>query len=267
MELTEEEKMYLKIYKGVGDEYFNNVDTSNMKQNELVNLKLRQMQLWYQNINLFLNFINNPDSINIKNIMVEDVSDMVIMIKSLINTSCKSALFYEPQDTFYRYENINNLNGYKDGYLGSFKSTSWNTSSAEEFKNNNTTLLEYNHNGFFPFIPVDKIIDGGLLSDEHEFLIPPYLDCNIKDNKVEIGFYDNNNLDENDYAYHDMMFLMSTKDGFNQKFNEDKENGIVSNELKEYCKEMKEYLSTYARLNYRKYQELYNKENNDSKKM
>ena len=267
MELTEKEKMYLKIYKGADDDYLKQYETSNMEPLERLNIRLRYIQLWYKNINVFLNFIKNPDANNFKNLIVEDVGEIVDMIKTLIDVACKASLYYPIQDCYYRYENIQNLNSYKDGLLSNFKSTSWNVSSAEEFKKNNAALLEYNINGFCPFIPVDKMIDGGLFSDEHEFLFPPYLDCNIHDNNVEVGFSDKEDIDETDYNLYNMMFLLSTKDNFNEQFNKDKSAGKVSEELREYCENILQYLYTYARLNYRVYEQEYMNQNNESKKI
>ena len=157
MELTEEEKRYIRIYKGV-DDYLARINVSSMEPLKQLKVRLRYDQLSYRNINMFLNFINNPDAIKLDYVMVEDVNDIVEMIKSLINVSCKATLSYQPQETLYRYENINNINTYANGNLSSFKSTSWNISSAEEFKKYNTVLLEYNIGGFCPVIPIDKVI-------------------------------------------------------------------------------------------------------------
>ena len=261
MELTEEEKRYIRIYKGV-DDYLARINVSSMEPLKQLKVRLRYDQLSYRNINMFLNFINNPDAIKLDYVMVEDVNDIVEMIKSLISVSCKATLSYQPQETLYRYENINNINAYANGNLSSFKSTSWNISSAEEFKKYNTVLLEYNIGGFCPVIPIDKVIDGGLLSDEHEFLLPPYLDCYMEGNKVKVGFNDDNKIDETDYNYYNMIYMFN-KDSFTEQFKQDKEKGIASEQLKEQCEILKGLLSTYARLNYRHYEQLYN--NNSSK--
>lgn len=134
------------------------------------------------------------------------------------------------------------------------------------FKKGDAILLYYNHEGFCPVIPVDKLIDSGLLADEHEFLFPPFLDCTLNGNNVEVSFADKDIFDDSDLNFQNMLFAMR-KDEFNKQFNIDKDNGILSEELKQYCGEMLEYLYIYARVNYRHYKELYDIEKEESKTM
>ena len=254
MNLTDKEKYYLEMYKDVND-----INYANMKPMDAA--KIRQLN--YKNINMLLNFINNPDSINIQNIIYYDIDEMIEMIKSLINIACKCASTYDlPYECLYRYENNANIRNYDEDKIVGFKSASSSRGEVEIFKERNNTLLEYRIDGFCPFIPIDKIINGKELSDEHEVIFPPYLNCIRNGNNVEIK-YDEQDINEHDLMFEEMHYMFEIKDEFSKVFWQDWRNNKVSDELRKFCRDINKYLSLYAKYNYMKYKELYdyNEEN------
>ena len=264
MDLTKEEINYVKIYQG----RTSNVGTDNPD-------KLAQLQ--HENINRFLRFIKDPDSVDLKDIKISNVQDIIYMIHTLCELAGKSAIefklnrdeFYQTliDRSFYRYENVNNLPNYNEGCLSNFKSTGINKSNIAWFASADKILLNYKMKGFCPIIPVNIIvnrsskidIESAWFDDEQEYLFPPFLDCRIEGNNTEVGIFKEDTFDTSDVESC-MIACHEIEEKFNQKFEEDQKAGIVSEQLKKYCKVIYQYLYTFSRIGYNHYKEIYNDE-------
>lgn len=230
MVLSNKESALLYIYKGDHD----------MAERELKKWKgdigfieagYYLAQLKYENVNLFLNFLSNPTKELMGKLDVRRTENFVEMINCLIDIACHCAREgYQYSGEFYRYEDARNLNSYKSGVVPSFKSASFDRGGVEIFNKPGKKLLEICPDGFCPYIPIDKLIQNQL-SDEHELLFPPFLDCYVDNGQLR--FYVDENKKVPDVNWPD---LREACYHFAEQYNEDKKRGIISKKLKKYCK-------------------------------
>lgn len=256
MKLTPEEKTYLEIYKGDMD---NGEKALKNWKEELTPFEsfYYLMQLSYENLNAFINFINNPQDAGLKSFHIYKLDIVMTMILKTIDVACRYALQNNDLDglTLYRYEQKKLMPSYSNGELCSFKSTSFSSSEAEVFNHGDTSvLLEYNIVGFCPYIKMNDLTDSGYFGDEKEYLFPPYLACGVDGNSVDIFI---------DYIHEevDQEALAVAKNNFVKQLFADQEKGVVSEELKKYCNSINSYLRSNAKTMY----ETYSNQISDSK--
>lgn len=251
---------FLRIYKGVEtDEDLANVFSSSAYG------FLTKTFLNYRNINLFLNFLSNPNSVSIMDLKICNVDEMIEMIESFVDVSCEYALNDGNLDrVLYRYEDKRNINGYTDGSFSSIKSASCKPRTIKyTFGSDFTVPLAYQVYGFCPYIKIDDVLGTSLFSNEEEYIFPPFIGCELTDDYV------------NDYQDTDSFRIISVKDDylgvdsakleesfhifnsckkdFQEVFRRDRKNGFVSDELLELSKNVHDYLRNYARNKYHIY--------------
>ncbi len=255
MELTKREKAYLEFYKG------ENIEEALYEWKGELSFHEKGfylVQLTSGIINAFLNFLNNPKDSTLASLDVYKLDMILMMIMTLSEVACKCAL--EDVDTsgkpLYRYEHQDNIESYDKEYLCGFKSTSYSCETVEAFNDGEKTLLEFYMNGFCPYIPVNKLTNQGMLNDEHECLFPPYINCHINGNNVDLYLDEQNDL-------YDIKAFDEAEKSFVEQLNEDKKNGVVSDKLKEYCKHINTFLKYSIKSLYQKYNNIYN-ENKES---
>lgn len=246
-EITDRQLNFLKYYKSVADD--NNISNSTY--------------FGYKNINLFLNFLANPSDNLLDKIEITDIKSMIECIKTFIDISCEYALSNDYIDRkLYRYENKDNINGYKNGKLTSLKSTSNKATTIRyNFSNSEQVPLVFKVAGFCPYIKIDDIIKTNLFSNEEEYLLPPYVNCILtdqyenhyseRDELYRIGIIKDDYKDANPNKmieeYHKYFDCV---DSFRNLFIKDSENGKVSEELRNVANTINEYLSEYAKCQY-----------------
>ena len=250
MELTKEEKAYLELYKGENGE-----EALREWKGELSFYEkgLYLTQLSSGRINAFLNFLTYPKDETLEELTVYNLDIVLMTIMSLSVIACKCAIedMYDDGMTVFRYEHKDNIESYKTGNLCGFKSTSFSREGVEIFNDGKKPLLEFHTEGFCPYIPVNRLTDMGRFNDEYECLLPPYLNCRINDNTVNV-YFDN----ENDI--YDYGALKEASDNFVKQLMEDQKQGVVSDKLKEYCKTINGFLRYSIRGVYQKYNDMYN---------
>lgn len=260
-DIDEKQMSFLKLYKSTDTEEdieriygYNSFDTS----------------LKYKNINLFMNFLNKPSNELLTKVDVDFIDKIVDEIKAFIDISCEYALNEgEIERRLYRYEDARNIEGYKKGELSSLKSTSTKPRTIKfTFGNANTVPLAIKAPSFCPYIKIDEILQFNNFVNEAEYVLPPYVNCTLTDEyeqdhfsnysyriiRINEGYLDAN-PDKMISSYHEYR---QYKYSFATLFNRDKQNGIISEELKVATKAINEYLRQYARCQYLKYNELYN---------
>lgn len=260
-DINENQLSYLRLYKSTETQEdvkriygYNDIHTS----------------LGYKNINLFMNFLNNPTPELLAVVYVEHIDKMVDEIKALIDISCEYALNEgEIEGRIYRYEDARNIDGYKKGELSSLKSTSDKPSTIKfTFEGENTVPLAIKAPTFCPYIKIDEILSFNRFSNESEYILPPYVSC-VLTNEYEYDRFRNDsyrivringdyyNADPNKMAssYHEYN---QYKKSYDNLFYNDKRKGTISEELMIATNTINEYLKQYARCQYLKYNELYN---------
>lgn len=262
------------------------METFEINKNELDALKIYKTQTFgdigYENINLFMNFLNNPtdELLTNKRLNVDSIEKMVEAMETFINLSCKYALNSgEIGEKIYRYEDSRNIEGYQKGALTSLKSTSNKPrTAAGTFNYENTVPLVFKSGqSFCPYIKVDKVInDSALFANEGEILLPPYINCTLT-NEYESDRFNNDSYRvvniENNYPSPDLGKMenafhkyCASKSTYAQIFKRDKQQGKVSEELKSITEAINDYLREYAKCQYFKYNELYKRKNNIEEK-
>ena len=251
---------FLRFYKSVANkEDFKNIFNKNALGSPL----------GYKNINLFMNFLANPNDEMLQLLDVDYVDKIIESIKTFIDISCEYALNDGEIDCLlYRYEDKRNIEGYQQGMLTSTKSTSNKPYTTKfTFETDNTVPLVIKAPSFCPHIRLDEIIKDGYFSNEAEYLLPPYVGCILTD-EYEYNRHVNDSyrvvriideyLDANpehlEKAFNDYQLL---KNSITSLFLQAKKEGIVSKELKDASSIINEYLKEYARCKYKKYYELY----------
>ena len=264
MALTNKELAYLEIYKN------SNAEEAVQKihpEMDSIYAFLYTGSINYRNINIFLSFISDPDSVPYKDVNIRYIEDMIDMIKSIIHASCEYALSNPLRQKYlYRFENENNVPAYERRELNSFKSTSASSSEATVFDYPNTTSFAYEVNtGFIPHVSIDSVIDGGMFSDEKEILFPPFLHIFLTEEyndthsgpyriaRIEDHFDDESfiNQEELDRLYQDAISKVE------HIHNRDQKAGIVSEELSNTTFVIYNYLREYARNMFREYKQKY----------
>jgi len=265
-EISEKELFFLQEYKG---------DTAIDSQ--------KNRYLDHKNLNLLLNFLINPNSVPIKNLIAEEkcIDILVEQIKAYIEIACKYALNTGPIDKkIYRYENKKNISGYKKGILTSLKSTSEKVHTIKSDFENTTTepteALTYKLYGFIPYIQIDEILNSlglvGFHSNESEYLFPPFIHClytdefemdRMKDDNFHIikimDKYEDADEEKLQKSFEDYNKI---KDSFDKLFFANVMAGVLSSELVELTKIISEYLKNYARCMYSKYYKAYQEKYN-----
>ena len=257
-------------------------ETFEINNNELELLKTYKTKTFgdigYENINLFMNFINNPTNelLTNKRLNVDSIEQIVDAMEAFINLSCKYALNKgEIGEKIYRYEDIRNIGGYESGKLTSLKSTSNKPRTAAGTFNyeNSVPLVFKSGDSFCPYIKIDEIInDASLFANEGEILLPPYINC-VLTNEYEKDRFNNDSYRvvriEDSYSAPNIEKLEDTfhkygeyKETYTQLFKRDKEQGKVSEELKNATEAINNYLKEYARCQYYKYNELFKRKYN-----
>ena len=257
-------------------------ETFEINNNELELLKTYKTKTFgdigYENINLFMNFINNPTNelLTNKRLNVDSIEQIVDAMEAFINLSCKYALNKgEIGEKIYRYEDIRNIGGYESGKLTSLKSTSNKPRTAAGTFNyeNSVPLVFKSGDSFCPYIKIDEVInDASLFANEGEILLPPYINC-VLTNEYEKDRFNNDSYRvvriEDSYSAPNIEKLEDTfhkygeyKETYAQLFKRDKEQGKVSEELKNATEAINNYLKEYARCQYYKYNELFKRKYN-----
>lgn len=261
-------------------------ETFEIDNNELELLKTYKTKTFgdigYENINLFMNFINNPTNelLTNKRLNVDSIEQIVDAMEAFITLSCKYALNKgEIGEKIYRYEDIRNIGGYESGKLTSLKSTSNKPRTAAGTFNyeNSVPLVFKSGDSFCPYIKIDEVINNAsLFANEGEILLPPYINC-VLTNEYEKDRFNNDSYRvvriEDSYSAPNVEKLEDTfhkygeyKETYAQLFKRDKELGKVSDELKIATEAINNYLKKYARCQYFKYNELYKRKNNIEEK-
>ena len=248
MELTKEEKAYLEIYKGEHEERALKEWKGELP---LFEKGLYLIQLSSKNINFFVNFINNPTNEILGKLAVYDLDIIFVMLMELSKLACKCALEDNYDMDLYRFEHPNNIESYNKNKLCGFKSTSYSREAVEIFNKGNNQLLMFHTKDFCPHIPINRLTDMGMFNDEYECLFPPYLNCSINGNDVDV--YVDDKIDLYDYNA-----LPQATDNFVKQLMIDKKTGVVSNELKEYCKHINGFLRYSIQSVYQRYKNIYN---------
>ena len=274
MDLSFSENIFLHFYKG-DFEYLENIDKI---YPDIVNYPAQNYSLFYsmfpniekgktfcemslnnENINAFLNFLNNPVSNDFyRKIDISFFDGIIDMIKALIDISCKYALNNPDSCILYRVENKYNIDSLYNGFLGSFRSTSYKSFDSGEldcFMNENSINTVYKFDGFCPRIDVDRLISSRM-GDEKEVLFPPFLDCYFDDNNViNVSFNDNNsNLD--DLNFFEILVSLE-KENFGKCFIEFQRTGIITHEFMKLINYFKDYFKLYAKNKYKEYSDYY----------
>ena len=244
--LTSEEKTYLEIYR-------KGIEAKDYLVNWKGNLNIYYegcylVQLEHNNINAFINFLNNPQDKDLRRFVVRDLDIIIQMIKCVSCVASKYAAenFGITDISFYRYENVDNIPSYQTGHLCSFKSSSISKDAVEIFNDGSSRLLEYEVDGFCPYIPINEVTDMSVLNDEHEYLFPPYLGCYVEGDKVKIFVSNDENLDGDELTEEE-------KDAFVRQLLNDQKSGIVSDRLKAYCEKINDYLKREVNKIYKAY--------------
>lgn len=261
-------------------------ETFKINNNELELLKTYKTKTFgdigYENINLFMNFINNPTNelLTNKRLNVDSIEQIVDAMEAFINLSCKYALNKgEIGEKIYRYEDIRNIAGYESGKLTSLKSTSNKPRTAAGTFNyeNSVPLVFKSGDSFCPYIKIDEVInDASLFANEGEILLPPYINC-VLTNEYEKDRFNNDSYRvvriEDSYSAPNIEKLEDTfhkygeyKETYAQLFKRDKEQRKVSEELKNATEAINNYLKEYARCQYYKYNELFKRKHNIEEK-
>ena len=234
-------------------------------------------QLTYENMNFFMNFLNNPSNELLNRIEINNLDEMIDAIKTIIDISCKYALNEGNHDrTLYRYEDSRNIDGYKKGQLSSIKSTSIKPGGIKfDFGRSNKKALSIKSLSFCPYIKIDDILKNKALysafnfSNEQEYILPPYINCILTDMYEEDRMHTDNYrivfIDDNYSDADPEKMVDSYQDDNNYRnsyinlLSRDKNQGIISEELKIATQAINNYLREYARCQYSKYSILYNK--------
>lgn len=260
-DIDEKQISFLKLYKS----------THTQEDIErIVGSKNINTSLGYKNINLFMNFLNNPSNELLTEVDISYIDKIVDEIKAFIDISCEYALNEgEIERILYRYEDYRNIEGYRKGELSSLKSTSNKPRSIKSaFGGTNIVPLAIKAPSFCPYIKIDEILLFNNFANESEYILPPYVNCTLTDEyeqdhfnndsyriiRINEGYLDAN-PDKMISSYHEYR---QYKDSFATLFYKDKQNGVISEELKVATKAVNEYLRQYARCQYLKYNELYN---------
>ena len=262
------------------------METFEISKNELDALKIYKTKsvgdIGYENINLFMNFLNNPSDELLTNIKlnIDSIDNIIDAMKSFIDLSCKYALNNgEIGERLYRYEDERNLDSYKNGFITSLKSTSNKPRTVKyTFGHEKTVSLVFKPTKTFcPYIKVDDIINNSaLFANESEFLLPPYVNCELTDEYEKDNFQNDSyrvihikdnfsdpNVEKLDILYRKYCIY---RESYTQLFKYDKKQGKVSEELKKDTEVINNYLKEYARCQYFKYNELYKKKYNIEEK-
>ena len=245
MELSDEERTFLHFYKGNYDVAVK--ELTNWKGNiGLAEMGHYTSQLKYENVNLFLNFINNPTVELMNKVKISKVDYLIEMVLCLTELASRCAYKgYQYGGVFYRYEDKRNLKSYKSGVIPSFKSTSFDRRAVEIFKKPGRKLLEIETAEFCPCLPIDALITNHM-GDEYELLFPPFIDCYEENGKL-IFHVDENKKEENI----NWEKAQESANNFDEQFQKDKERGIVSDKLREYCKEIYNFLRLRSLVSYK----------------
>jgi len=262
MTISDKERAYIEIYKGNDDKSVRKIYPDIPEGTEWY----YATDLSYNNVNHFLNFIADPDSVPFDKVSLYHIEDMVEMVKALIHVSCEYALERpQPKEILYRFENSRNIPSYEKGELPSLKSTSKSSSESTVFDYQNAVALAFKTEGFCPFLSVDDVIDGGVFSDEKEILFPPFIKVQltddysytrsgdfqivkVKDDFKEEGYIDKNQLEE---------LYIDTMKNIEKTYYRDRKNKEVSEELSNQTFVIYNYLREYARNMFREYKQKY----------
>ena len=264
MSLSKYDLLLLKLYKGsASHEDIKKVYGEDLDIVDLVNIDI---SIGYENLNLFLNLINNPTAELFEKVNLTNIELMMDAIKRLIDISCEYSLKNGSlNDSVYRSENINNRASYfMNNYVSSFKSTSLIDRTAKRmFGKENTYFIKYNLNDICPYIDMEKI-PVGYMEGEMEILLPPFLQINIEydkemvvDEEIVKGDFINVVLD---YENENDMYI-SNNDIINA-INDIKKKSYSHNDLNyedyETINKIKLYLKKYATQKYNDFIDEYN---------
>lgn len=210
----------------------------------------------------------NPNVKLLSELNMPDLDGQLDMIITLSDVACRYALenpkiYY---DYLYRMESDYNKNNYgEENMTLSFKSTSKSGSEVFTFNYEGTYGMAFKVDGFVPYIDIDKVIDGGIFSDEKEILFPPFLNNYITGDFItsyktynksfqEVVLHDDyeENVGDNSISISDEV-----KSSFYTELSKCKKSKEISPELKTYCSYIGLALYSKIRTMYKKYNDVY----------
>lgn len=258
--LTHEMCAYIRIYKGS-----KNDDDFKLLYGDDSNSLEMSLLLSNKNLNKFLNFLNNPSDELLSDTEFSDVNKLLDMVTTLIEVSADYAYVFGPIGrVLYRAEDMRNMPGYDVGELSSMKSTTAKEAVATDtFNYPNTKKLIYKVYGFCPYILVENCVDGKYFGGEEEYLFPPFVKCQIKDEQVVtrygstfdkvVEIYDDFSFEEDNEMSVSGDELDTLIQNFEQRVLDDKVNGRVSDTTKNLAKILNHNLRQFARNKYARY--------------
>jgi hypothetical protein len=265
MELTEKERIYLELYKGINQ---NGMDALHPEMNP--NLRAVYSHLYsHNNINAFINFVNKPTKDLLQKVIVDEVDGMTDMVLTLSDLACRNALEHPlAAEELYRMENTNNLHNYdEEGTLTSFKSTSKSDQEVQIFNKPDTVGLSFTTEGYIPYIDVDKVIKPSYFSDEGEILFPPGIKGSFTGNSTtsngthftEVKLKDDFEKEHNDPNKTNFAYYAKQKELVAEVLACRSTNNI-SDKLITDCNIVANYMNTKLRNMYSTYKEFYEKQ-------